>query len=244
MNNFRIEELKPVTVMNGREMAVCPVLIFNNEEAVLVDTAYPGQYELLKSEIEKFTSLDKLKTIIITHHDIDHIGNLKKFREEFGDKITVMSTKLEIKHITGEVTPLKLAKMEALSKDGKLDETTNGFYMMLKEGFPNLYTSVDKTFEYGETLNIVAPIEVIGTPGHTLGHVCLYIASQKALITGDALSLMNGRVEPINEFYNHDIEEAKKSLEKLKAYDIEKTYCYHGGLYEGKLDINEVLKNN
>lgn len=241
MNNFRIEELKPVTEVAGRVMGVCPVLIFNDKEAVLVDTAYPGQYELLKAEIEKFTSLDKLKTIIITHHDIDHIGNLKKFKEEFGDKITVMSTKLEEKHISGEVLPLKLAKMQALADASKLDDTTTGFYHMLKEGFPKLYTPVDRNFEMGEILNIITEIEVIGTPGHTLGHVCLYVPKAKALITGDALSLENGKVIPINEFYNHDSAEAIKSLEKLKAYDIEKTFCYHGGLYEGKLDINEVL---
>lgn len=241
MTNFRIEELKPVSKIGEREMAVSPVLIFNNEEALLIDTAYPGQYELLKAEIEKFTTLDKLKTIIITHHDIDHIGNLKKFKNEFGDQITVMATELEAKHITGEVTPLKLAKMEKLAQSGKLDVTTEGFYNMLKEGFPALYTTIDKIFGMNEILNIITEIEVVPTPGHTLGHVCLYVPREKALITGDTLSFVDGKVEPINEFYNYDLEGAKKSIQKLKNYDIEKTFCYHGGLYKGKINIDEIL---
>lgn len=238
MKKFKLEVLKSLSNANGREMVVYPVLIFNEEEAVLVDTAYPGQYEILKAEIEKHIDINKLKTIIITHHDIDHIGNVKKFKEEFGDAIKIVSTEIEADYISGNKTPLKLAKMEAIKDD--LDEATKGFYNMLKNGFPNLYVNVDETFGMNDMLNFVTEIEVIGTPGHTLGHICLYVKEEKALITGDLLALVDGKIEPINEFYNYDTKMAKESLQKLRNYDIQRVCCYHGGDYIGKLDIDKI----
>lgn len=238
MKKFKLEVLKSLSNANGREMVVYPVLIFNEEEAVLVDTAYPGQYEILKAEIEKHIDINKLKTIIITHHDIDHIGNVKKFKEEFGDAIKIVSTEIEADYISGNKTPLKLAKMEAI-KDN-LDEATKGFYNMLKNGFPNLYVNVDETFGMNDMLNFVTEIEVVGTPGHTLGHICLYVKEEKALITGDLLALVDCKIEPINEFYNYDTKMAKESLQKLRNYDIQRVCCYHGGDYIGKLDIDKI----
>lgn len=240
MKNFKLEVLESLSNNDGRELVVYPVLIFNEEEAVLIDTAYPGQYEILKAQIEKHIDINKLKTIIITHHDIDHIGTVKKFKEEFGENIKIVATKIEADYISGVKTPLKLAKMEAI-KDN-LDDATKGFYNMLKNGFPNLYVNVDETFEAEDILNYVTDIKVIGTPGHTLGHVCLYVNGEKALITGDSLALVDGKVEPINEFYNHDTKMANESLKKLKEYDIERVCCYHGGEFIGKLNIDEIFK--
>lgn len=240
MNNFQIKVLESASEFAGMKRAVYPVLIFNDTEALLVDTAYPGQYEILKAEIEKHVELNKLKNIIITHHDIDHIGNAKKFKEEFGDAIKILSTKIEADYISGVKTPLKLAKLEKM-KDS-LDDATRGFYEMLNAGFPKLYVDIDETFDMDTTLNIITEIKVIPTPGHTLGHVCLYVPEKKALITGDTISLVDGKLEPVSDFYNYNPEEAKKSIESLKNYDIQKICCYHGGEYNGNLIIEDLYK--
>ncbi|MGL5821107.1 MAG: MBL fold metallo-hydrolase [Sarcina sp.] len=237
MKNFRIETLKIESFGNGRNLLIYPTLLLNENEGILIDTAYPGQYDILKKEIEKHISLDKLSTIILTHHDIDHIGNLKKFKEEFPN-ITILSSSIEADYISGKKEPLKLTKLS--QNVPFVDEATNNFYHMLKTIFPTLYTDVDKTFEFGDTLNLITNIEVIGTPGHTLGHVCLYIPEEKALIAGDTMSLANNKIELINEFYNYDTKEAKNSLKKLENYEIEKVLCYHGGEYIGKIDL-EIL---
>lgn len=45
--------------------------------AVLIDTGFPGQIEDIQVEMEKVgVSFDKLKVVILTHQDIDHIGSL------------------------------------------------------------------------------------------------------------------------------------------------------------------------
>lgn len=81
MNNYKIEILT-ADIPGIEDMRfVNPVLIYNEEEAVLIDTDYPGRYEGLKKAIEKYIDINKLKTIIITHHDIDHVGSAREFKE-------------------------------------------------------------------------------------------------------------------------------------------------------------------
>ncbi len=48
--------------------------------AVLIDTGFPGQIEDLRVAMEKVeVSFDKLKVVILTHQDVDHIGIFLRF---------------------------------------------------------------------------------------------------------------------------------------------------------------------
>ena len=108
MNNYKIEVLNEDTLGIKEAKVVNPVLIYNEEEAVLVDTDYPGRFEGLKKSIEKYIDINKLKTIIITHHDIDHVGSAREFKELLGDKVEILATEIEAKYISGKTTPIKL----------------------------------------------------------------------------------------------------------------------------------------
>ena len=233
MNNYKIEVLNEDTLGIKEARVVNPVLIYNEEEAVLVDTDYPGRFEGLKKSIEKYIDINKLKTIIITHHDIDHVGSAREFKELLGDKVKILATEIEAKYISGKTTPIKLDNLEKV-KDS-LNEMQKSFYDMLM-------VDVDKIINSGDVLNLAgAKIEVVGTPGHTPGHICLYIAKDKALITGDTLMNNAQKLDIVSDMYNNDPKEARESLKKLKELDIEKVYCYHGGLYIGKPHIDEIV---
>lgn len=240
MSKLNVEILKSSSINDGREMTVYPVLIFDEEKAVLIDTAYPGQFEVLKAEIEKHIDIEKLKEIVITHHDIDHVGTAKAFKEFLGDKVTIYADDVEADYISGEKTPLKIAKLDANKEN--LDEGTRGFLDFLKVGFAASFVKVDKTFKAGDRLPLFEEVETLDMPGHTLGHICVYVRDQKTLITGDAIALENGKLERVNDFYNHDIEQAKQSLEKLRDLDIDRVLCYHGGEYNGKVNVDELQK--
>lgn len=57
-----------------------PVLIWDEEMAVLIDTGFPGQYDDLCIELEKVgVPISQLKAVILTHQDVDHIGCLPRF---------------------------------------------------------------------------------------------------------------------------------------------------------------------
>lgn len=100
--------------------------------------------------------------------------------------------------------------------------------------------NIDKTVEDGEVLPYCGGITVIFTPGHTPGHICLYLNESKTLISGDALNVIDHQlVGPTPEFAA-DIVVAKKSLTKLIQYDIETVICYHGGVYNDH--VNQRLQ--
>jgi glyoxylase-like metal-dependent hydrolase (beta-lactamase superfamily II) len=71
-------------------------------------------------------------------------------------------------------------------------------------------------------------LRVIGTPGHTAGHIAIYDAQNAVLIAGDALN-NNGVLSGPNPQYSADMQEANRSVAKLGALAFETLYVGHGG---------------
>ena len=92
---------------------------------------------------------------------------------------------------------------------------------------------VDHTPADGEVLPYCGGLTVITTPGHTPGHLCLYHPPSKTLIAGDALALVDGRLQRPEPTMDLDRDAATRSLRKLARYDIATVICYHGGRYTG-----------
>jgi glyoxylase-like metal-dependent hydrolase (beta-lactamase superfamily II) len=67
-------------------------------------------------------------------------------------------------------------------------------YEKLRAGFQSSKVNVDRTLKDGEELPYCGGISVIFTPGHTLGHICLYHKQSKTLIAGDILDIDGGKL--------------------------------------------------
>ncbi|MBS5939946.1 MBL fold metallo-hydrolase [Clostridium sartagoforme] len=91
------------------------------------------------------------------------------------------------------------------------------------------------------SIDFCGGIEIIETPGHMSGHISIYIKESRTLIAGDALVIEDNKLTIANPQYTLDMGEAKKSINKLLNYDIDKIICYHGGVYQ--TDIKEALEN-
>src|SRR5690606_16235176 len=98
---------------------------------------------------------------------------------------------------------------------------------------------VNRIFNSEESLPWCGGIEVIHTPGHTPGHLSLYLPSRKTLMASDAVVIENGKLNIANPQYCLDLNEAIRSVQKLQTYEISRLICYHGGLYEG--DVSKAL---
>jgi glyoxylase-like metal-dependent hydrolase (beta-lactamase superfamily II) len=110
----------------------------------------------------------------------------------------------------------------------------------MKTGFAAGYKEVDEVLKDGDVLPYLGGIEVIYTPGHTIGHMCLYLRESKTLIAGDLLFYREGKLSKADSSINHDQDLVLKSLKKLTQYDIENIICYHGGLFND--NANESIK--
>ncbi|SIR73441.1 Metallo-beta-lactamase superfamily protein [Paenibacillus macquariensis] len=85
-----------------------PTLLWNQEMSVLIDTGFPGQIEDLHVAMEKVgVSSDKLKVVILTHQDVDHIGSLPEILKDCGNDVEVYAHERDKPYIQGEIPLIK-----------------------------------------------------------------------------------------------------------------------------------------
>lgn len=103
---------------------------------------------------------------------------------------------------------------------------------------------VKKKLKDGQSIKLgKTSLEVIHTPGHTPGSICLYEPRNKSLFSGDTVFVDGiGRTD----FPGGSFEDLKRSVEKLlKLHDergIEKLYPGHGPIGSGS-DIEGIYKS-
>lgn len=219
----------------GNPTRIYPTLIVNNDSLILIDTGFPGLFNQIYEAIEKEGfQFSKLNTIIFTHQDIDHIGNVYDISKEVFGNIKIFSHEEEKAYINGEKTPVKLANLE--SNLESLPDNMKVAYKMLKAGFEKNKVNIDETLIDGQELPYCGGITVIHTPGHTPGHICLYIKQWKLLIAGDIFCVKDGMLSRENKDLNFNNELNTKSIQKLMKYDIETIICYHSGIYKDNVN--------
>lgn len=222
----------------GTSMDINPTLLCDKDSLILIDTAFPGQLHQIREAVEKEgIPFNKLNTIILTHQDIDHIGSASDILRNIPRMVKVLTHEEERAYINGEKKPVKIAQLE--DRLDYLPDNIKIVYEKLKVGFEHSRINVDKTLIDGEELPYLGGITIVYTPGHTPGHICLYLNKWKILIAGDILSVKEGLLVKTDKDINFDNELNIKSIKKLMKYDIETVICYHGGIYKG--DVNKRI---
>jgi glyoxylase-like metal-dependent hydrolase (beta-lactamase superfamily II) len=213
-----------------------PTLLWDQEEAILVDAGLPGQVAQFREAMEEAgVAFTKLSKVIITHHDMDHIGSLSSIVNASPHPIQVLAHEKEKPYIQTELPPLRLiqikAQLDSLPEERR--HQMKALYDALNDNYRSFKASVDKTVADGQELVCCGGITVIYTPGHTPGHISLYLNQHKILIAGDSMNVEDQALVPAPRFTIVDTQLAAQSLAKLTQYDIETVICYHGGLFRG-----------
>jgi glyoxylase-like metal-dependent hydrolase (beta-lactamase superfamily II) len=217
----------------GRTETVHPVLLSDDRDIVLIDTGFPRQLEQLHTAARSCgVHLDRLNRVIITHQDIDHIGNVQDIVEGSSSPIEVSTHALEKPYVQGEKRLLRFTDEAIASLDRMPEHVPESFKKGLKALMLNPpRVKVDRLLEEGEVLPWCRGIVVIETPGHTPGHVSLYHKSSRTLIAGDALTVQDGRLCGADPKTTLDRPMAHASIQKLAGFDIKSIICYHGGIF-------------
>ena len=213
--------------IGGNGSYIYPTLIWDDNHLVLVDAGFPGQTELIKQAItEAGFNAGDLTEIIITHQDMDHVGCVPDLLK-LAPNVKVLTHIDEAPYIDGRKTPIKLAAM--LDKYDSLDDGTKAWCDKMMAALPNWRIMTDQFLTDREVLPYCGGIEIVHTPGHTPGHICLYLRESRIMVGGDALNIADGQMTGPNPQHTYDMELGLKSLEKAKSFDISGLISYHCG---------------
>ena len=194
-------------------------LVQDGREGALVDSGFGDE----KSVRERLDFLKQhpgvhVRYIILTHHHFDHSSGAKQLRDATGAQVTLHAQEERFLKDWQSETPQDL---EVPADQKAVVEQISRFRRQAAEAGPDVRVKDGDTLKVGSLT-----IEVVHTPGHTLGSVCLYLREERALFTGDtALGLGTVAVSPPP--YG-DMALYLQSLERLKSYDCAVMLPGHG----------------
>ena len=162
-------------------------------EAAVIDA---GMYNSRFEAAIKSMGIEKLKYILLTHGHFDHIMGVQKLKRAFGGEIVIHEN-----------------DADCLSDSKKS--------LSAKWGFMCPKFDCDVTVKNGDILTLGnETIEVLHTPGHTIGSVCY--KTDKIIFSGDTLFYMTcGRTD----FPGGSDEEMIRSFKRLKEIPGDYRVC-------------------
>ncbi len=212
---------------------IYPTLIQVNNKSMLVDCGYEETFEEFVAALGSIgMTIKDLNAIIISHDDIDHLGALHLFKNANPDLI-IYSSKIEEPSVSGKVKSERLIQAEN-SLDNIPEEHKNWAIEFIQQLKNIQRINVELTLDDND--KIEEEIVVIHTPGHTKGHISLYIPSESTIIASDAIVIEGDELDIANPEFTLDITSALKSVEKIRDLKPAKLICYHGGVLETKVD--------
>jgi glyoxylase-like metal-dependent hydrolase (beta-lactamase superfamily II) len=194
-------------------------LIVDEENGTtLVDAGLPDQTEAIGAAlVEAGIGVQDLRRIILTHQDLDHVGSGAALVRQSGARVLAHSA--DAPYIEGRLRPLKPTP-EMLEQRPQMRAVLERLD----------HVGVDEHVENGSRLDLAGGTQVIFTPGHTPGHISLYLEGSKVLVAGDALTAEGGYLNGPNPLATLDMHTAMQSVKRLADLDVDIIVCYHGGV--------------
>ena len=198
--------------LKGRPLRLEPAAVETDRGLLLVDTGIPGTLDELAARLADVGfELSDVATVLLTHQDADHAGNLAALVDSAATAPFVVAHEAAARVVDGRESP----------RGSDADE----------DRYPSARVDLALAGEASISTNL-GPARVIPTPGHTPGHVSLYLPDEKFLLAADALTADEGRLEGPRPDVSEDVATAYSSVERLAELDVERTLCYHGGLVD------------
>ena len=210
----------------------------------MVDAGPPGAEDAVCDYISKigYKSAD-VKRIIVTHHHVDHTGGLAGLAERTGAE--VRAHREDAGFIDGSVPRPPVVfpedRIRAFMPDATPEQIA-GFRKRMEQGMRAVPVRVDLRLSGGEELAVLGGCTIIHTPGHTPGHLCLFLPGRDLLLAGDLLRYGNGVLSGPPPGFTQDPEAAQASLRQVSELAFENVCGYHGGFLAG--GASQQLRSN
>src|SRR5215204_5158860 len=139
------------------------LIVDEYNDNTLVDAGLPDQMEAISAAlVEAGIGVGDLRRIIFTHQDLDHVGSGAALVRQSGAR--VMAHPADAPYIEGRLRPLKPTP-EMLEQRPHIRKVLERLEPL----------GVDEQVENGSHLDLAGGTRVVFTPGHTPGHISLYL---------------------------------------------------------------------
>lgn len=216
-------------------------LFRDSGENILVDSGWNDEvsYEKLN---EAFSEIDfkasDIERILLSHLHPDHIGLATRLKKEAPDsKLLMHARDASDMTYTPDAYGVFVQRMHAFLKMNGVPEKEVGQMIARVRPLEKQFTGVAKAdvlLKGGEKLLVGKwKLEVIATPGHTRGNVCLYDGGSSMFFSGDHIlpkTTPNISLSPIYE--GDPLGDYLRSLRNLKKLDPKKVLPSHEFVFE------------
>ena len=196
-------------------------LVKEQDGLTLIDAAIPG---CEKDILEAARALDlPIRQIVLTHAHYDHIGSLDALHALL-PAAEILMTRRDARFLAGDMS------LDPTEPQTKL----NGSYQKIATRPTRLVAEEER----------LGSLEVIGTPGHTPGHIALLDRRDGSLIAGDAFQTragiaVSGVIRPLFPFpalatWNRPL--ALASARKLCSFNPSRLATGHGDVLENPVE--------
>lgn len=207
------------------------VLIIRGRETGVIETGHHRCGEqILKALKERGIPFENIRYVWITHRHGDHCGGATPLAASIPNAI---------------VSGHKYA-IATLHDPSKLNEGARQLFGAFAQDIQPLPLEVStQELQDGDQIELGqdVEIEVIGTPGHTSGHLAYFEQHTRTLYTGDAMGLLgpvHHTVTPTSFPPSFKFNSYKTSIEKLRTYDPAFLVFSHFGVVTGS-DISVIF---
>ena len=200
-------------LLESAKLANC-YLIEGSHGLTLFDTGHPLAASRLIEEIARNGfALQDIEAIVLSHSHFDHAGGARGLLDRH--RVKVFAHPADISAVKGQAEPPRTFGLRL-------------WRLLLGLRYPYRPLDVIVPINEGETLRPLPQWQVLRLPGHTPGSIGLFQPGERVLLCGDALNNRGGRLAIPGDGHCQDPVEARESVRKMGALDLEVLGCGHG----------------
>ena len=210
MGDVLPEAIHPIDLLRVRTHA-----IMEDDAVSLIDCGRAGSIDRIgRGLVTIGSSLDRVRRVICTHGHPDHAGSAS----------ALAGMGIEVLIHPADADNLTITVRDAVRRPSR------GRIFAAMTPVVERYTPLAE----GDVLPLLGGLEVIHTPGHTPGSVCLYSPRHRLLFVGDTLQHRFGKVSFASALYSADHAAARAQVKRLASLDVDVlVFSHYPPLFEG-----------
>lgn len=160
------------------------VFLVEGEKPILIDSGYEKSVDQLSAEIGKLGfKLDGISMIVNTHEHMNHFGGNALIKERSNAEIAAHEIAVPLIEDMKNQFPSEDELKEMPDIIIEYAKARSAIYEKVKTA------KIDIKLRDGDVINMDEYwLEVLHTPGHTHGHICLYERRSRTLFAGDLIT--------------------------------------------------------